>query len=100
MYISSAPVKDLEIRICFEPDRFPFAMGFSGSPLIEFPFKSTDVHIHIKLYTVIAFLSAQIHFNHISPQKCACSFAQEVFGLEHHTHYMLNVTCVAVFCFV
>lgn len=80
MYISSASVKDLEIRICFEPDGFPFAMGFSGSPLIEFSFNSTDVHIHIKLYIVIAFLVAQIHLNHISPQKCACSFAQEVFG--------------------
>lgn len=72
MYISSAPVEDLEIRICFEPDRFPFAMGFSGSPLIEtFHLSMQTVHIHIRLYTVIAYPSTRMQFKpHFLSEVC------------------------------
>ncbi len=74
MYISSALVEDVEIRICFEPDRFPFAMGFSESPLMEtFHLSMQAVHIHIKLYAVVALPSTRIQLSHISSQKCVFS---------------------------
>lgn len=74
MYISSAGVEGLEIRLCFEPDRFTFAMGFSESPLIEtFHLSMQTVHIHIKVYAVVALPSIRIQLNHVSYQKCVCS---------------------------
>lgn len=71
MYISSAPVEDLEIRICFEPDRFPLAMGYAESPIIEnLNLSMQTVHIHIKLYVVITFCFTRGQFKHVSPQTC------------------------------
>lgn len=53
-YKPSAVEKDLEIRICFETNRFPFAMQFSGS-LSEISHLSVKtVDNNYKIYTAEA----------------------------------------------
>lgn len=54
MYISSAPVDDLEVRISFEHDRFLFCYGEFREPINRgFHLSMQTVHIYIKLYTIV-----------------------------------------------